>query len=184
MPYSRNPDKYPLEIQQLPQLLRNARQDAYDIAARDLSEAKGRRTQIQAFFAAVERRAAEMRQLAGRAAANSDAGAIAEVWEDRARTVAGWMVRVIEPQAGLTTVPLVQIARRTTGDFGKALANAFAATPKVEAPVPPPAESLADQFALLRKATEQLEEQKRQELAARYGTTPAGSNPAESAKTD
>lgn len=64
MPYSKNPTLYPPEIQQLPELLSRATQDAYHIPADDKSHAAGRRTQIQAYFAAIRHKAQEMRTLA------------------------------------------------------------------------------------------------------------------------
>lgn len=50
-----------------------------------------------------------------------EAEAVARVWEDRADTVAGWMVRTIEADG----VHCVEIAKRTLGDFGAKMLAAF-----------------------------------------------------------
>lgn len=165
MPYSKNPDKYPAEIQALPEMLKAATQSEYNIPAESEAEARGRKTQMQSYFTAVEARAKEMRQLATRAPAKdgrltredaaADALALAELWEGRARTVAGWMIRT--PTIG--GQPYVQLARRTAGTFGLSLTAAFTQLqpPQAAQQPAPGADPLAEQMALLRQAASQLD---------------------------
>lgn len=70
MPYSKDPAKYPTELQLLPELLDRMKTDKLRIPTSGRSEAHSRRTQIQAYFSAVDRKAKEMRVLADRERGN------------------------------------------------------------------------------------------------------------------
>lgn len=153
MPYSKDPAKYPLVLQELPALLNRTAATEVRIPAQDRREANSRRVQIQAYFSALGHKAREMRalaekerdkrlkaaQLAGntrdatRASAAreeaikithddiKDADGLAKTWEDRASTVAEWMVRTIEVDG----VYCVEISKRSLGGFGDAMLEAF-----------------------------------------------------------
>lgn len=131
---------------------------------------------MHSFFKAIERHAGEMKELADRcrqkmlAAQGKDSSAakmalerdwreakgLAELWEQRALEVMGWMVRASDAP------PSITILRRTTSDtFAGSFAAIKAQTPAGEAAGVPPARVTEDfmeqQMRLLRQATAQLE---------------------------
>lgn len=153
MPYSKDPAKYPLVLQELPALLNRTTATEVRIPAQDRREANSRRVQIQAYFSALGHKAREMRAIAERErdkrlkaaqlASNTrdatrasaareeaikvthddirEADGLAKTWEDRASTVAEWMVRTIEVDG----VFCVEISKRSLGGFGDEMLKAF-----------------------------------------------------------
>ena len=164
MPYSKNVDKYPEEMLRLLEAMRTGRIQELRIPFGHSSEMNAKRIQFQAFFCAVEKRAADLRKAADALALKKqggprdkvtemtqDAEAIAGLWEDRAATVVKWMVKA-EP---ITTSILI-CKRQATGSFGDSLRSLLqqidaadagtpstATAPTVEAPqVPLPSVTL------------------------------------------
>lgn len=160
MPYSKDPGKYPPELQLLPELLMHTTETTFRIPVESRSVAYGKRTQVQAYFSAVRRKAEEMRALAERTldkrlkaaqlAAPTRANAPNATPEVRAKAIrmteddiheAEGVARTWEDRnetlngwmVRVVDKPgewAVEITRRTLGDFGKAMLAAFDALPK------------------------------------------------------
>lgn len=177
MPYSKDPAKYPLVLQELPALLNRTTAEEIRIPAQDRREANSRRVQIQAYFSALGHKAREMRAIAekerdkrlkaAQLASNSrdaarasaareeaikitqddikDAEGLAKTWEDRASTVAEWMVRTIEVDG----VFCVEISKRSLGSFGDAMLEVFGVPQHIRESITHPKSAIPPKPALV-----------------------------------
>ncbi len=178
MPYSKNPHKYPPELEGLLQLLAK-RREPLTIQCESPNEAMGKRIMIQSYFRAVAAHSEELSvasvRLRAKPAARGEAGKglldtgplamdvavaveLADRWEGYAQTSHQWMVGVDKAKAQVILKP-----RTLEGSvFGDSLLQVLQGA--ADSAPPAASTSIEEQLALLRRATQQLEAREGKDL--------------------
>lgn len=139
MPYSPNPHKYPPEMEQILHALMMGKTDGMRLPCDTIAEAFSRKTQLQCYFAAVERHAKELHELMLRTRTRSLAGKgkdahiaqaaeleyreaeqLTALWEARALATHKWQVGMQR------TPPVVFVSpRKVSARFAESVALAL-----------------------------------------------------------